>query len=213
MKDVNELRALVVRIGGRGVDDGWDRVARYCGLDWSGGSDETWAFRYYDSISSPSDSTIEPVDVMATAALHPSLTKADLTFFFEERTALERWLADLPTDEDLAAIDADVHRHLDGLSSWAGSVSLQLLTKVLHKKRPLQIPLVDRHVLDWYRPVTGERSAVKAWPALLRAVGEDLDVANAGAIRAMADAVEDQTLERLSPLRVMDIIIWMGAHR
>jgi len=211
MHDVNELRSLVVRIGGRQVDDGWDRVARYCGLDWSGGSDETWAFRYYDSIWGPPDNNVRPIDVMATAALHPSLTRSDLTWFHEHRDALIGWLEELPLDVGLAGLDGHGLRHLAALASWDSPVGVPLLTKVLHRKRPMLIPLVDRHVLDWYRPITGERSAAKAWPGLLRSIREDLDLTNAIFLRSMAAAVEQQTFERISDLRVLDIIVWIGA--
>lgn len=213
MQDVDELRSLVVHIGGRQVEGGWDRVARYCGLDWSGGSDETWAFRYYDSIWSPPDSNVKPVDVVTTAALHPSLTKSDLTWFHEHRDRLGGWLDELPPDKGLAGLDGDGLRHLASLATWDSPVGLQLLTKVLHRKRPMLIPLVDRQLLDWYRPITGERSAAKAWPSLLRAMRDDLDLGNAISLQSMAAAVEDHTFERISSLRVMDIIVWMGAHQ
>lgn len=213
MQDVDELRSLVVRIGGRQVSDGWDRVARYCGLDWSGGGNETWAFRYYDSIWSPPDNDVKPVDVVATTAMHPSLTKADLTYFFDERPRIESWLAALPADVGLTDVDGEILRHVAELATWEAPVGLQLLTKVLHRKRPLLIPLVDRHVVDWYRPITGERSAAKAWPGLLRAMRDDLDIDNAILLQSMAAAVAEQTFERLSALRIIDIIVWMGAHR
>jgi hypothetical protein len=72
MQDIEELRSLVVQIGGRPVEGGWDRMARYCGLPWSGGDDETWAFRYYDAIPSPRPDTVRPVDVLATGASFPT---------------------------------------------------------------------------------------------------------------------------------------------
>jgi hypothetical protein len=212
VQDVDELRSLVVGIGGRPVEDGWDRLARYCGLEWSGGSNETWAFRYYDSVWSPPDDTVKPVDVLATAALHPGLSRSDLTFFHDEQPAISGWLEDLPTDRGLAGVDGAVLRHLADLASWEIPVSMQLLTKVLHRKRPLLIPLIDRHVLDWYRPITGERSAAKAWPALLRAMRDDLDFGNAVSLDSMAAGIEERTLKRLSPLRIIDVIVWMGAH-
>jgi hypothetical protein len=211
--DDNELRSLVVRIGDRLVEDGWDRIARYCGLDWSNGTGETWAFRYYDAIWGPPDNHVTPVDVVTAAALHPSLTRADLAFFHDERATLEQWLVELPTDRGLAGADEDITRHLAELAAWDCPASLQLLTKVLHRKRPLLIPLVDRHVLDWYRPITGERSGTKAWPALLHAIQADLGSTATIPLQSMATAVEAQTSKRISILRVLDIIVWMGTLR
>lgn len=210
VQDIEELSSVTVRIGGRPFEGGWDRVARYCGLPWSGGDDETWAFRYYDAVPSPRSDIVRPLDVLATGALHPGLTKSELTFFNDERDAITAWLEVLPEDQHLAGCEGDVLRHLAELATWDTPVSLQLLTKVLHRKRPKLIPLVDRHVVDWYRPVTGERSATAAWPALLGAIREDLDLPNVIFLHAMAAAVEEATFERLSTLRVIDIIIWMG---
>ena len=45
---------------------------------------------------------------------------------------------------------------------------------MLHRKRPRLLPLFDRAVVDWYRPVTGQRAAATAWAPLLAALREDL---------------------------------------
>lgn len=161
MQDVGELSRFVVRIGGRPVHGGWDRLARYCGLPWSGGENETWAFRYYDSIPNPQSDAIRPADVLAAAALHPGITRSDLHYFYERRNEIADWLGDLPTERTFGGVDGSVLRHLSELASWDAPGGLPLLTKVLHRKRPLLIPLVDRHVLDWYRPI-GDRARVRA---------------------------------------------------
>jgi len=212
MLDTEELRSIVVRVGGRLVEGGWDRLARYCGLGWSGGADETWAFRYYDSVSSSPGDIVEPIDVLACASMHPALSRIDLAFFHAERVAIAAWLEALPTGCGLDRADNGVLQHLSDLAGWDVPVSLQLLTKVLHRKRPLLIPLVDRHILDWYRPITGERSAVKAWPGLVRAMRKDA-ATNVDPLRSMTTGVENRTGERLSPLRAIDIIVWMGSQQ
>lgn len=84
-----------------------------------------------------------------------------------------------------------------------------MLTKVLHRKRPSLIPLVDRALLDWYRPVTGERTATAAWPALLHALRGDL-TANEVVLGRMSEALEDEIATVVSKLRLVDIAIWMG---
>lgn len=35
---------------GREVPRALDRVRRYCGLPWSGGPPETWAWQFYDAL-------------------------------------------------------------------------------------------------------------------------------------------------------------------
>jgi hypothetical protein len=88
-----------------------------------------------------------------------------------------------------------------------------LLSKVLHRKRPSLIPLLDRHIIDWYRPVTGERSATLAWAPIIRAMQQDLVGDVNGSLTEIADALR---LELASPppaIRLIDIAIWMGAQR
>jgi hypothetical protein len=37
------MNDLPIVVAGRTIPDGVDRVRRYCGLPWSGGTGETWA--------------------------------------------------------------------------------------------------------------------------------------------------------------------------
>lgn len=47
------MNDLPIVAAGREIPDGLDRIRRYCGLSWSGGEPETWAWRYYDVIPAP----------------------------------------------------------------------------------------------------------------------------------------------------------------
>lgn len=190
---------------GRLVPDAVDRIRRYCGIAWSGGGSEVWAYAYYDTLPTGPLNELGPADVLAASALHPGLSRADLEYFVVARLRLEDWLAGLP-DVDLAdAAEADVAglRVLPTLTG--GLVSLSLLTKVLHRKRPGLIPLCDRSVLDWYRPVTGARGE-KAWPALLDALHADLANPDNDAVLATAPS-------GIRRLRALDIAVWMGTSR
>lgn len=210
---VDAARQLV--LAGRQVPDPWDRIRRYCGLTWSGGSPETWAFHYYDAYCDArptSANRVEAGDVLAAGALHPGITRADLAFFHDSAPALQAWIARLPGAAGLPDINDAVMDHLVGLRDWAGAVHLGLLTKVLHRKRPQLIPLVDREVLDWYRPITGERSASGAWPGLLDAMRADVTANHAELVR-MGDALMAATAVRVSALRLIDIALWMGSAR
>lgn len=198
-------------LAGRRVPGAGDRVRRYCGLSWSGGAPETWAFRYYDVVPFEGPG-VDPVDVLAAAALHPGLSRADLAFFHAASEAVDSWLRATPGDVSLAEASDDVLAHLSELATWPNAPTLTLLSKVLHRARPHLIPLVDRHVIDAYRPLTGERQARGAWPKLLPHLAGDA-AANAAAIAVIADDVEAGTGTRPSALRVMDIAIWMGATR
>lgn len=207
----DELHEFALVLGGRTVEGVWDRVRRYCGLAWSGGPAETWAYRFYDVIDTDTQA-VGPVDVVAAAALHSGLSRSDLAYFHDHSSDLAAWLKVIPTDVVLRDADDSLIYHLGGISAWEAAPSVSLLTKVLHRKRPGLVPLVDAHVLDWYRPVTGERSARRAWPGLLRALRTDLQGQNALRLAIMNIELEKHLGRPVSHLRLVDIALWMGGH-
>lgn len=184
-----------------------DHVRRFCGLEWSGGTPETWAFRYYDLVETD-PSRMDPVDVLAAAALHPGLSRDDLAWFEDHRGALDGWLADVAPDARLGGSDARIA--LEQLLEFDG-VTLTLLTKVLHRKRPHLVPLVDRHVVDRYRSITGERKPVEAWPGLLDALVVDLERNSDGLVAIRTELWNELGVD-VSALRICDIAIWMEAR-
>lgn len=207
--DLGKFRLV---LAGRQVERVWDRLCRYCGLSWSGGRPETWAYRYYDTVGTSIDDRVTPIDVLATASLHPGLSRADLAFFWEQADRLEDWLSTVPRDVMLRDVNDEQLDRLSELAGWEDAPSLSLLTKVLHRKRPALIPLVDRELLDWYRPVTRARSAVAAWPHLLDALRSDLGGQNGLLLAILNSYLERQLGRRLSHVRLADIAIWMGGR-
>lgn len=107
----DDLGPMALSLAGRSVPDAWDRIRRYCGLSWSGGSGETWAFRFYDLVESHQD-RIEAVDVLAAASLYPGLSRADLSFFWDQADAISAWVTALPIEVDLRNADDDLLREL-----------------------------------------------------------------------------------------------------
>ena len=205
-------------LGGKAVPDAWTQVRRYCGFEWDGNPPETWAFRYYDDIPSDRDE-VSPLDVVCAGALHPGISKEDMAFFWDHRQRLTEWLSDLPPTDppslsDLATADDKVISVLRELPALVEGTSLSLASKVLHRKRPWLIPIVDKEVIDRYRPLTGKRRANEAWPPLLGCLAEDLQanveyLAELGVVLAMERGTP---IRGLSRLRIADIAIWMDAH-
>jgi len=207
----DNLSEFELRVAGRPVPEIWDRIRRYCGLPWSGGPAETWAYRYYDVIETD-QSVVGAVDVLAAGVLHPGLSRADLSFFHEHSQRLNAWVAEIPAEVTLRDADEDLIGHLELLASWPGAPSLSLMTKVLHRKRPQLIPLVDRHIVDCYRPLTGERSAPAAWPGLLRGLRDDLGELNALLLAMVNIELEKELGRGLTHTRLLDIAVWMGSR-
>lgn len=184
-----------------------DHVRRFGGLEWSGGPRETWAFRYYDLVETEPN-RMDPVDVLAAAAIHPGLSREDLAWFEDHREALDGWLADVSPSARLGDPNASVAL---GQVCEFGGVTLTLLTKVLHRKRPHLVPLVDRHVVDRYRPITGERKPIEAWPGLLDAMAADLERNTDALIEIRSELLNELGVD-VSALRICDIAIWMEAR-
>jgi hypothetical protein len=200
-------------LAGRSVGAPLNRIRRYCGLTWSGAPPETWAYRFYDAVDAGDPDTVTPEDVTATAALHPGLTRSELAWFWDQASELGRWLAQIPQGDGASEhLDDTVITHVAGLPQRFGDVSLTLLSKVLHRKRPAAIPLIDRASVDWYRPVTGQRSSSLAWPVFVRAVHEDV-ARNEHALDEIGSELAAELSRPLSALRIVDIAIWMGAPR
>jgi hypothetical protein len=169
-----------------------------------------WAFRYFDAIPFTGP-RIGPVDVLAAAVLPPGLRRSDLSFFVVHAEIIDSWVRGAPADLTLADADDAAVEHLEELALWPGAPTLALMSKVLHRARPNLVPLVDKHILDWYRPLTGERMAREAWPRLVRAIAVDA-AANADALNLLADEVEASTGVRPSALRLIDVAIWTSAR-
>jgi len=200
-----------LRVAGSRVPDIWDRIRRYCGLPWSGGPAETWAYRYYDVVETE-HSRVGPLDVLTAAALHPALSRTDLGYFHDNASRIDAWLSATPVDVPLRDAGEELIGHLEALTTWPAAPSLSLMTKVLHRKRPQLVPLVDRHVLDCYRPLTGERSAAAAWPGLLRGLRDDLAGQNAMLLTKINVALEQELGRGLTHTRLLDIAVWMGSR-
>lgn len=207
------MNALVV--GERPLPDAPELIRRYCGLPWSGGAGETWAFRYFDCLGASDPDEVEPIDVLATAALHPGLTHADLAWFWNHRDDLGRLLRRLPAALDLADADATVLEELRTLPRQLAenAPGLALLTKVLHRKRPQLVPMLDRALLDRYRTQLPGRGT-ESWGALVEAIRRDLAAPdNAEIFSDIRESLAAELEVVPTHLRLLDISVWMHSRR
>jgi hypothetical protein len=200
-------------LAGRHVGHAEDHVRRYCGLPWSGGDGETWAYRYFDAVSDLEPDTVTAVDVLAAGALSVGLSKADLTWFWTASAQLDALLAELPKNVQLADADGrtvELVQSLARMAAGSDSVSVSLLSKVLHRKRPALIPMLDKATQDHYRaqlPTRGEA----AYPSLVTALQADLR-SNQEALERLDQELSAELDATITPLRIVDIAIWMSQH-
>lgn len=206
------MTALVV--AGSPLVGAEDLVRRYCGLPWSGGEDETWAYRYFELVHDVDPDRVAPVDVLTAAALHPGLRQADLAWFWRHQDQCSRLLAELPAGTDLARASRPDLRALQALPAFLDGteVELSLLTKVLHRKRPRLVPMLDRALVDRYRRCLPGRG-VQSWARLVELLLADLNnPANAPMLTSLSDSLSEGLPVVPSHLRLVDIAVWMTAH-
>lgn len=212
---------MPIAAAGREIPGALDRIRRYCGLGWSGGRPETWAWHYYDAIPTNHDDDVTPTDVVCAAALHPSLSRDDLLYFREAAATVVSWLQRVPSGPRLGELSDEAVDHIATLPTALAGPSVSLMSKVLHRKRPDVLPVLDRHVVDWYRPLTGKRAAAEAWGSIVRAMrAEELDDERRRRMSTAVISIEKELWPgvsaderpRLSWLRATDIAIWMGSR-
>jgi hypothetical protein len=200
--------------GGKPLPRALDDIRRYCGLSWSGGAPEVFAYPYFDALEERiEDDEIRPVDVLAASVLHPGLRKRDLTYFVQHRSELRDELEMLPSGLDLADASARVVERLTSLGSRVHpDCGLALFTKVLHTKRPKLVPMLDRALTDCYRRSTGGRGE-SVWGECVRLFRDDLvKEANRAALTGLQTRLRAELGGRVpSALRLADVAIWMAA--
>ena len=151
------------------------------------------------------------VDVLSTAALHPGLRWRDLQYFSNKARRLQDWLETIPAGVDLADADKDLVEEVAQLPErFDGHPGLSILSKVLHAKRPRLIPILDRTLTDWYRPISSRRGE-SAWQDCVRLLHGDLAApSNRTILRAIRSEIGvDLGAVVPSELRIADTAIWM----
>ena len=189
-------------------------MRRYTGLPWSGGGDETWAWRFFDAVPDSVPDALQPIDVLAATALGAGPSPADLVWFWQQQGEIDAFLQAVPAHAHLESAEERILarvRELPAILIPSTTVTLSLLTKVLHRKRPALIPLLDKAVLEQYRHLVPERGSGAAWPHLLDALRADL-VLNRQPLAQVAAALTPRLPTPPSPLRIIDIIIWMASQ-
>lgn len=124
-------------------------------------------------------------------------------------------LADAVNDGSVGALLGGLVDVLDAKDRPYG-VRLTTLLKILHRKRPLFVPLYDKYVKACYLgkgdqfPVQRRRSRTTAdyCVDIAKAINEDLTLQDA-AFTELASVVP----AGISPLRVIDILVWKAGRR
>ena len=140
-------------------------------------------YAYYDGIPSTQPNHITPVDVMVTNAINSNVNTADKIreVHLGLAEACDPILPMIPEETSLLdRLDEGLLKRLFEAACSVRYVLLPVATKVLHRKRPWLIPVLDNVVLKYY---LGDSGVLRAQRSLShRPVGE-LTNTGVGAMR------------------------------
>lgn len=183
-----------------------------------------YAYPYYDGLVTNGDpTTLCTGDLLAPSLLGAPVELDRMKTLTSLLPLLQRGLDLLPVHATIMGAGpellkqvADLYDPLDDPSVEDRDVKGSLLAKVLHRKRPALIPLFDSRVRDFYRGESavppaprGERTFREYMEMLIPLIQEDLRD-NAEEFGRLAALAPDSG-PRLTPLRVLDIIVWMSS--
>jgi hypothetical protein len=195
---------------GISVADPIDRLRRFCQQE----------FDYYDGVPGGNPDCIEPIDVLATVGINSRIDTAlkVRTVHRSAAAACNRLLQALPHDADLLTFEPlDQVVELLAAAMTSKFVLLASACKVLHRKRPRLVPVLDSVVVKHY--LTGlaqARLLARSWesrPGATEAAGVVLAAFREDLLAVRAE-LEGLALELsaegfpLSLVRILDIIVW-----
>jgi len=203
---------LVLRSGPR-VEDPARLAARMLGEEWP----------YYDGVVMGDWDRIEPVDVLATVSVNSFVTDAARVRRIHRglAAACDGLLAGTPRETDLLDTDgaAAVERLLAAACAVPG-VLVPVATKVLHRKRPHLIPMLDNVVLAHYfgylgRPELVGRSQDKRQAASVARVALDAFRADLEEVAPVLMDVAGQLAVDGMPVtavRLLELLVWCAVE-
>ncbi|HEX4015766.1 MAG TPA: DUF6308 family protein [Frankiaceae bacterium] len=182
-----------------------------------------YAYPYYDGLITNDDpATLCTGDLLAPTLLGVNLSLDRMHTLTALLPLLQRGLDALSpvdlveADEETCDLVAALYDPLDDPSALDRDVRGSLLAKVLHRKRPGLVPLFDSKVQMFYQneacvpPAPKNGRTVREYMGLLvRAIRQDLRD-NADEFAALARLVPEDC-PPLTPLRVLDIVVWTSS--
>jgi hypothetical protein len=178
---------------------------------------------YYDGIPDRHPYRILPDDVQVTISINSFISRADVVraVHLGMVKACEPLLRDIPPDADLSTFDSDlaIAEQLLNAACAEPQILLARAAKVLHRKRPGYIPMLDSVMVAAYAQALGQlqlaRHAVEdkkragsAAVIVMAAFRSDL-----GSIADRLEPLHGLLLEKgtpMTPVRLLEVAVWMA---
>lgn len=172
----------------------------------------------YDDVRVEQDNVLGPVEIALSVMLNSQISGNTAALIWEHRSEVEQQLAHIPTDLDL--MDVPDGGRIPGIDAIARTfermcalkrVKLGIAAKILHKKRPTLIPIIDSRVYGYYhkrvihrwRPGLSWGDQVAALMDLFHA--DMVSVENE--LRDLSKRMHAQRTP-LSHVRILDYFLW-----
>jgi hypothetical protein len=186
------------------IQDPLGKVRRFCDGEYA----------LYDAVEVARDSTLTVHDILLSVAVNSGVDAKALNSIWHGRRRLEQHLALIEPELDLA--DADAQIPWDTIARMFEEfdhirhAKLAVGSKILHKKRPALIPMMDEVVRRYYESAHPDfRWSWKCGPLagqLMRHFREDLLAARSH-LEVLASSLAAEG-HRLTPVRLLEMLIW-----
>ena len=196
---------------GKRMDHCADKVLRFC--------EEDSSYEAYDRFDVAQDDSLSDLNVLVANNIRAGMDGRAFLTFKQNRAKIQAALESLPVgarlhhpwpnEQSMWRVIQDAY-----LACWGHQVGPTRITKVLHKKRPRLIPLIDRVVVigRYYKSYPGRpRVGVGGMMGVTRTIREDM-MANAAALRRLQKELEEKGIT-LTQVRLFDILLWEGYPR
>ena len=206
--------------GAEEIEKCLERVMHYCRPISDGG---IAAFELYDQIQVCEDDELTVSDIWLANGIGAGIQHKHLIDLWKRKEEIEKLLVSVPKQVRLESDDLGPNsfEHLkDLLRRWMsmGGWGVARATKVLHKKRPLLIPPIDRGVMELYsefrRGECRRRWKFYPWKAkdvvgVIQLIRDDIrNKDNSSHLQTIQETLARKGTE-LSIVRIFDIILWM----
>ena len=199
---------------GKRIDRCFEKVVRFCGPGAGQGY-----YKAYDCASIEQDNTLRDSDIRVANKLGARIGPESPLMFRRNRTKIEAALKSVPVGIALDDSWPDEESMWEAIGSvyracWTSDVREARTTKVLHKKRPQLIPIIDgRMVIGWYYAgYSGpKKRGIDRMVEVTERIGEDMR-RNTDPLRELQKELVEAGIN-LTRVRLFDMVLWEAYQR
>ena len=191
---------------GKHIDGCLERVLRY--------RREYPRYEEYDSMDIAQDSKLRDSEIRVANKLRARIGLLELQRFQRNRTRIEAALRSIPVAvalDDSWAIQQSIWKAIENVyrACWDYGVREARTTKVLHKKRPELIPIIDGKMVigRYYAEYRGPKKlGVPGMVAVTKQIRQDM-IENRGSLRRLQKELVEAGIN-LTRVRLFDMVLW-----